>query len=957
MKIAFKNLYIFLFSLSASVTAQTLQSNFPVANGTVNAMVQSGNTVYLGGAFNYFGPNTGRAVLLDQSTGTFDLGFPNVNGNVNAVLPDGAGGWYIGGDFTSVGGAAHNYVAHIKADKSVDSWDPNVVGSNVFAFAKYGSTIYFGGQFATVGGLVRENLAAVDSATGVPSSWHPDPDNAVYSIAVNDTNVFIGGNFLNLGNAMDTVYNTNSRPFLASIYRTSNILSVWQAGVSSGYGTNYTIYGLIINPADSNLYVCGNFGNLGGSARKCIGSLKTTNTNISIATTFNPNLVNSTNWKQAVIYTMAISGDTIFVGGSFKKYGRTTTGTVRNGLAASLISTNVMLTTFGANGITPAPVGLFNSATYVRSLAVSNGVVYVGGKFTGIGAQTQGNMGAIGSVSGSVLSWNPNASEVVSAVGVYGSNVFAGGNFTSVNGQTRNCLAAVDVNTGTLLSWDPNISTTGEYASALAVSGSTVYVGGYITSIGGQSRTHLAAVDATTGAVSSWQANTNYGVATLAISGNTLYVGGYFSQIGGAAAGDTLRNNLAALDATTGSVLPWNPNSGGSVYALALSGSTVYVGGSFSTIDGQTRNQIAALDASTGNATAWNPNANLALVKSLAVSGSTVYAGGNFTQIGSTPRNYIAAISTADTGSVTSWDPNITGAISPEVDAIVVNGSTVYVGGLFGQVGASTRVNVAAIDASTGSATSWNPSADGSVYALLADQVNQKIYLGGVFSDVLDKTASFFAAVDNPGDAALPVELTTFTAISRSNNNVELNWRTATEKNNYGFEIERTFLQDVQKKIWEKIGFVNGSGTSNSPKEYSFSNKVALPGRYAYRLKQVDADGSFKYSSIAEVEVGGAPRVFTLGQNFPNPFNPTTMISFTLPSDGRAVLKIFNTLGQEVVTLFDEEAAAGKVYGVTFDAAKLTTGIYFSRLEFSAEGGSASGGGRKQLVRKLLLLK
>jgi hypothetical protein len=191
----------------------------------------------------------------------------------------------------------------------------------------------------------------------------------------------------------------------------------------------------------------------------------------------------------------------------------------------------------------------------------------------------------------------------------------------------------------------------------------------------------------------------------------------------------------------------------------------------------------------------------------------------------------------------------------------------------------------------------------------------------------------------------LPVEMTSFTATMQSANNAVLRWNTATEVNNQGFEVER---RAEESSAWAKVGFVSGAGTSNSPKAYSFIDRALASGRYTYRLKQIDNGGSFKYyGTEASVEVAAVPKILKLEANYPNPFNPTTNISFTVPSEGRAVVKIFTVLGKEVATLFNDVAVSGKHYSVPFNAASLSSGIYFSQLEFAGE----------RLTKKMLMVK
>jgi len=189
----------------------------------------------------------------------------------------------------------------------------------------------------------------------------------------------------------------------------------------------------------------------------------------------------------------------------------------------------------------------------------------------------------------------------------------------------------------------------------------------------------------------------------------------------------------------------------------------------------------------------------------------------------------------------------------------------------------------------------------------------------------------------------IPVELISFTA-EAGTDGVILKWNTATEKNNRGFEIERS-QKSPDGSVWEKIGFVNGAGTTSEPKFYSFTDQDVCVGSYLYRLKQVDFNGSYKYSNIVEVEVD-VPIQFALNQNYPNPFNPSTKISYSLKDDGFVSLKVYNLLGIEIVRLVNENQKTGH-YTINFDASNFPSGVYIYSLTTSGFNSS----------RKMILIK
>ena len=270
-------------------------------------------------------------------------------------------------------------------------------------------------------------------------------------------------------------------------------------------------------------------------------------------------------------------------------------------------------------------------------------------------------------------------------------------------------------------------------------------------------------------------------------------------------------------------------------------------------------------------------------------------------------------------------------------------------GGFVGQTGSGSSYTVSywntdiftSPGVGNGTAT---PSLEGHTTSWMKTESNYS-GAGWNFSTTWELLSGNYPRLKSNPDQLLPVELTSFTA-EIAEKSVELKWKTATEVNNYGFEIQRSAVSPQQSdNMWSKIGFVEGNGTTNAPKSYFFTDKSAS-GKTSYRLKQIDRDGKYEYSQTVEIIAASSPKEFALEQNYPNPFNPTTAIGYQLSANSFTTLKIYDAIGREVATLVNEVKEAG-TYSAQFDGAKLSSGIYFARL--SSDG--------KIQIRKLMLMK
>jgi hypothetical protein len=218
----------------------------------------------------------------------------------------------------------------------------------------------------------------------------------------------------------------------------------------------------------------------------------------------------------------------------------------------------------------------------------------------------------------------------------------------------------------------------------------------------------------------------------------------------------------------------------------------------------------------------------------------------------------------------------------------------------------------------------------------------------------IDSTGYVFAGTDSDGvfrsiQAIVPVELMSFRA-SVNNNSITLTWKTATETNNKGFEIQRK-----SNANWIKVSYIDGSGSTINPKEYAYTDDFkyrSYKGTVSYRLKQIDFDGSFHYSKEINLNIDFTPKEFTLYQNYPNPFNPSTTIKYALPFESSVDIIIYNPIGQKI-NEFNEGIREAGYYKINWQPDKISSGIYF----YSITARSTDGKKIFTQTKKMLYMK
>lgn len=587
------------------------------------------------------------------------------------------------------------------------------------ALAPDGS-IVFGGEFTSVNGTPRGNIARLTPDGTLDSAWNPMADNAIFALSVDgDGNVYAGGWFTNIGG--------QQRSGIAKLsgYGSGQADPDWAPKISG----NGSVYALALD-GEGSLFAGGNFSSINGES--FVTKLATSGSGISDAP-----------WSAAAndaVTALAMGPEhTLFVGGNFTAIG----GQARAGIAK--------LASVGSGAADPD----WNPGVdgTVRTLAVtSDGSVFAGGYFLNAGGASHPHLVKLaGSGIGAPdATWNVTADGNVYVLTLDATgNLYAGGDFYSIGGQYRRGVARLRTAGSGAADASWNVAADNDVAAIVATNDGRISLGGYFTRIAGQDRRGFALLSSDAAVLPALDVELPGTIGALAKQADGgVIAGGLFFR-----AGPYIRHNLLRIQPDGNLDTDWAPTTDNEVMSLAIGNDgSIFVGGDFSTVNGQSTGSIAKLQADqSGSISPWSSPGFYGEVHSLVLDETgALYAGGLFSRIYGGPDNLTLAKFNAAYGYYdASWSPTSDGVVLSL--ALGESGNSLFVGGFFMHVDNELRQGLAKVDASSGALdTAWTPQTDSEVDAMVVDGKGS-IYVGGEFHNIGGVTQPYLARLSTTG--------------------------------------------------------------------------------------------------------------------------------------------------------------------------------------------------------------
>lgn len=672
-------------------------------NRPVSALAEIGGQAIVGGSFVNAGRFTGSGAVLDGVSGLARRGVPAfTGGDVEAVVGDDAGGWFVGGSFDHVGRAPRAGLAHLTSAGRLDPWWAPSADGPVTSLALRDGRLYAAGDFTSLGGANRAGLGAVSAWSGRILPWRPAITGEVRALATAPGRVFVAGDLGTAGGAPGAG--------VAAADPASGAVLPWDAHLLPRYGPGNGPPPVVehLFALGSRLYMSGSFSTAAGPDHANLAAVATST---GAPTGWLP----AENEERQCDGPIASRGSEVYVAGC--------TGGITEYDAAS----GAVL------GSATAGSGPLQD---VLSLALSRDTLYVGAVSFGPSYEPGYTFRAYALGTLQERPWADPATSggaygAVNALSAQGRDVFAGGGFDIAGGRRRVGVAGVSLATGDVSPFNPVYGREESYPEVRAVA-----TGAGTVVFGGSGLTGGAFGPGDT--VARWGfSQIGDDVTALAVAGARVYAGGRIPS----RTGD--ERLLSALDLASGAPLAWNPpiespdpGCWDCVKAILPVGDTVYVGGSL--VSGTHRN-LVAVDARTGairEGFAPDPDGP---VNALAFHDGRLYAGGEFTRAGGGAHRNLVAIDPRTGRAAAGWTPDPDGPVG----ALAARGRTILAGGTFASIGGATRHNLAALREQDGRATQWAPEPDGPVTALLTSGC--RVLVGGAFTHLAGEPRAGFA--------------------------------------------------------------------------------------------------------------------------------------------------------------------------------------------------------------------
>lgn len=779
--------------------------DFWVPNGPVNGTAYDAvrERLYIGGQFDRIGAASGAGAMVDPTSGAVRtplLRIGPVGAVVRTVAADGAGGWFIGGEFTEVQGTARQNLAQVDASGNLTSWNPGADGP-VHVLTLSGGVLYAGGAFATLGGSPRTRLGALDPASGAATAWAPTANDTVKFIGIFSGLFYVGGDF--------TQINATTRNHVAAI-NSSAALTTWNPNADGAVRAIYR--------GTTNIALGGSFLNVGGTSQPRLALVNTT-TGATFPSTISAN---------GPVYAFEADATHLFIGGDFTLIG----GASRTGLAALSLSSFTIDASWNAN---------LDGA--VRDLFLFGTQLYLAGDFQTMGGGRRAGTARCAAANATGGAWDPRTGAFTFCVGATATSAFAGGKFVVVNFQNSAAnfyhnLAAYDFSPSSPtfgrplpIALEATWAVGPSYVNALRFVDPHLFVGGSFGTVNGVARSYAASLD-----VGSWS-----------LGGFAPSVNGPVMGIDGDPFGDAMicgnftspAVQVALLNSGGGVLAPIPAPTLNSMISVVLS-SQLFYAGAFSSVGGVPRRGFAALDYPYSSVNAMNPfppdsiaSLDMIAVSALDVSaGLHLYAGGVFYNYGALGRRHLLELD-GFTGMPTSWAPNPDG----DVNALALAGDRLFVAGRFSTVFGLPRVSLASFDVGHGGApTLWNPTVYGPGVPSAISVASNRVAVGGSYQkanglfnpylSVFDDHSASLATV-GPERAGTGLRLGVTPNPAAANATIELTLPRAA--------VISLDLVDVQGRIIRRLGAGTGTlaaGTHRIP----LAVPDLAPGVYRVRL-------------------------------------------------------------------------------------------------------------------------